>query len=65
MGQCVRIRSLEALDPANWGYLASSGGVVGKRRCQQMRFAREFGPEGSRQERCALTVSREVSDEQV
>ena len=30
MGRRVRIRSLEALDPAIWGYLASSGGVVGK-----------------------------------
>jgi len=31
MGHRVRIRSLEALDPAIWGYLASSGGVVGKK----------------------------------
>ena len=49
MGHRVRIRSLEALDPAIWGYLASSGGVVGKGGCQRTRVAldSEFGPKGS------------------
>lgn len=64
MGQCVRIRSLEALDPTNWGYFASSGGVVGKKGRQRTRGSSEFGPGGSGEKRRALTVSREVSDEQ-
>jgi len=65
MGHHVRIRSLEVLDPAFWGYLTPSGGVVGKSGRQRTRVSLEFGPNGSGWKRCTLSVSGEATiDEQ-